>query len=320
MAAPPPWLADIQLITFDCFGTLLNWRAALEQVEIRSREEFDQFERESLRLQEADNWVRYTEVLKTAIAKTKPHLRPAIIGLFADDFGRMAAFPDSARALAVLRDAVKVGVLSNCDANHQLDVISTLRVPWDICITSQEIRAYKPSDRAWDAMVRIGIARSAATRDAWLHVSAFARYDLTPAKARGLRTCHVQRPGGDERPTADLAVSSLDELVGQVLAAKQGPLLYEVESTCADADVAERLRTWLQAEQLPALRRIPGVRGAQLVQRDDGVLVEQYVFGGRHEYQNYVASYAAEHRAAVRDVFERSVERQVRVSVVRARA
>jgi len=320
MAPPPPWLADIQLITFDCFGTLLNWRGALEQVDIRTREDFEVFEQESLRMQQADGWIRYVDILKAAIAKTRPALRPAIIGLFADDFGRMAAFPDSARALATLRDTVQVGVLSNCDASHQLDVISTLRVPWDVCITSQEIRAYKPSDRAWDAMVRIAIARSAATRDGWLHVSAFGRYDLGPARARGLKTCHVQRPGGDERATADLSVANLDELVEQVLTAKQGPLLYEVESTCADAETAGRLRTWLQTQQLPTLRVIPGVRGAQLIEREDGVLVEQYVFGGRHEYQNYLATYAAEHRSAVREVFERGVERISRVSSVRARA
>lgn len=320
MANPPSWLQDIQLITFDCFGTLLDWRAALEKVEIRSREDFDAFQREAVKLQESEQHARYTDVIKASIAKVKPQIRPAIIGLFADDFGRIAPFPDAARAIATLRDAVKVGVLANCDAGHQLDVISTLRVPWDVCITSQEVRAYKPADRAWDAMLRIGVARSAATRDAWMHCSAYDRMDLVPARARGLRTCFVKRNGGDEKAgTPDLSVGGLDELAALVLAAKKGPLLLEVESVCTDAGVADKLRAWILDQQLPALRTIPGVRAAQLVEREDGVLVEHYVFGGRHEYDNYVASYAAEHRAAVRDAFGRDVERTARVSSIRGR-
>jgi len=320
MAHPPSWLQDIQLITFDCFGTLLDWRSALEKVEIRSRADFEAFEKEANKLQEAESWTRYTDVVKTAIGKVKPQIRPAIVGLFADDFGRIAAFPDSARAIATLRDAVKVGVLANCDASHQLDVISTLRVPWDVCITSQEVRAYKPSDRAWDAMLRIGVARSAATRDAWMHVSAAERSDLIPARARGLRTCFVKRAGGDDKAGAvDLTVTGLDELTGLVLAAKRGPLLYEVESASSNDETRAKLRSWLVETQLPAVRAIPGVRSAQLAEREDGLLVEQYVFGGRHEYDNYLASYAAEHRAAARDAFGREVERTARLSSIRGR-
>lgn len=319
MASAPSWLSDIQLITFDCFGTLFDWRSALEKVEIRSREDFELFERESQKLQETDQHIRYVDVLKQAISKTKPQIRPAIVGLFADDFGRMAAFPDSARSLATLRDTVKIGVLSNSDAGHQLDVMSTLRVPWDICITSQEVRAYKPQDRAWDAMLRIGVARAAVPRDAWLHVSAFERYDLLPAQARGLHTAFVKRPGGDEKAKADLTVNNLDELVTLVLTAKQGPLLFEIESKCANAEVAEKLKVWLMQNLLAEIRAVPGVRSATLIEREDGLVVEQYVFGGKHEYDNYQGNFAAEHRASVREAFGRDIERVARVSHIRGK-
>lgn len=316
----PDWLKDIQLVTFDCFGTLMDWRTALEKVEIRSREDFEKFEGETQKLQEQEQYLRFVDILKTAIGRVRPQLRPAIIGLFADDYGRMAPFPDVIRSLHTLRDVVKLGVLANCDAQHQIDVIATLRMPWDVCISSQEIRAYKPTDRAWDAILRMGVARSAATRDNWLHVSAFSRVDLQPARARGLRTCFLKRSGSEEKATADLTVSSLDELTALVQEAKQGPLLFEVESTSTDASTREQLRTWLLDERLGPMRNMPGVRGASLVEREDGVLVEQYVFGGHHEYDNYLASYAAEHRAAVRDQFAQGVQRVQRVSSIRGRA
>ncbi len=321
----PAWLKDIQLITFDCFGTLMDWRAAFEKVEIRSKEDFEKFETEAAKLQEQDQYLRYTEVLKTAVGRVRPQLRPAIVGLFADDFGRMAPFAETARALHRMRDVVKIGVLANGDASHQLDVIATLRIPWDVCITSQELRAYKPTDRAWDAMLRIGVARSAATRDSWMHVSASPRQDLVPARARGLKTCYVKRIAagakvGDEKVTADLTVGNLDELAALVQEAKQGPLLFEVESTATDATVRQRLLAWLLQNRLGPMREVPGVRAATLYERDDGVLIEQYVFGGKQEFDSYTESWAAEHRAAVRDEFGQAVQRSQRVSGILARS
>ncbi len=319
MSNPPAWLADIQLVTFDVFGTLLDMQAALDKVEIRTRQEIQEFE-ESVREQtDRESWVRYSEVLKTAINKVKPHLRPALVGVFADDFGRSAPFSDSARALHGLREVVKVGLVGNCDAQHQVDVVTALRVVPDVSITSQEIRAYKPNDRAWDAIVRMGVMRAAVTRDNWLHVSHAPRSDLVPARAKGIKTCMVRRPGADDRANVDLSVGSLDELVRLLVDAKQGPLVYEIENRHPDAAQRERLAQWLLESMLPAVRACTGCRSAALVQHDDGTLLEQYVFGGKVEYDSYSEAFAAEHRANLRDEFGRVVDRTTRVSRVRGR-
>ncbi|MBM4341851.1 MAG: hypothetical protein FJ100_00540 [Deltaproteobacteria bacterium] len=319
MSNPPAWLADIQLVTFDVFGTLLDLQAALDKVEIRTRQEVQEFE-ESVREQtDKESWVRYSEVLKTAINKVKPHLRPALVGVFADDFGRSAPFSDSARALHGLREVVKVGLVGNCDAQHQVDVVTALRVVPDVSITSQEIRAYKPTDRAWDAIVRMGVMRAAVTRDNWLHVSHAPRSDLVPARAKGIKTCLVRRPGADDRANVDLAVGSLDELVRLLVEAKQGPLVYEIENRHPDTSQRERLAQWLLESMLPAVRTCTGCRSATLVQHEDGALCEQYVFGGKVEYDAYSEAFAAEHRANLRDEFGRVVERTTRVSRIRGR-
>ncbi len=319
MSNPPAWLADIQLVTFDVFGTLLDLQAALDKVEIRTRQELQDFE-ESVREQtDKESWVRYSEVLKTAINKVKPHLRPALVGVFADDFGRSAPFSDSARALHGLREVVKVGLVGNCDAQHQVDVVTALRVVPDVSITSQEIRAYKPNDRAWDAIVRMGVMRAAVTRDNWMHVSHAPRSDLVPARAKGIKTCLVRRPGADDRCNVDLAVGSLDELVRLLVEAKQGPLVYEIENRHPDAAQRERLAQWLLESMLPAVRACTGCRSAALVQHEDGALCEQYVFGGKVEYDAYSEAFAAEHRANLRDEFGRVVERTTRVSRIRGR-
>ncbi len=319
MSKPPAWLADIKLITFDVFGTLLDLPAALDKVEIRTRQEIADFE-ESVREQtDREAWVRYGEILKVAIAKVKPHLRPGIVGVFADDFGRSAPFADSARTLHGLREVVQVGLVGNCDAQHQVDVVTALRVVPDVSITSQEIRAYKPQDRAWDAIVRMGVMRASVTRDSWLHVSHATRSDLVPARAKGLKTCQVRRPGVDASASVDLQVATLDELVKLVVEAKQGPLLFEIENRHPDTAQRDRLAQWLLESMLPMVRATAGCRSAALVQHEDGTLVEQYVFGGRVEHDAYVEAFAAEHRASMRDEFGRAVERTTRLSRVRGR-
>ncbi len=319
MSNAPAWLADIQLVTFDVFGTLLDMQSALDKVEIRGKQEVSDFEDLVREQTDRESWVRYTDILKGAIGKLKPGLRPAIVGVFAEDLGRTAPYADSPRAMHNLREIVKVGLVGNCDAQHQVDVVTALRVVPDVSITSQEIRAYKPTERAWDAIVRMGVMRAAVTRDTWLHVSASPRTDLVPARGKGLKTCLLRRPGGEERANVDMQVGSLDELVALLVEAKQGPLLYEVENRHPEADTRTKLAKWLIEEMLPAVRQVAGVRSAALVEREDGALVEQYVFGGKGEYDSYIEAFAAEHRANLRDEFGRAVERTQHLSRIRSR-
>ena len=316
----PSWLGDIQLVTFDCFGTLLDWRRGLATVEIEDDRDFAEFLDACAEMQNRERHVAYKQVLKETIRKLRPKLRPAVIGLFSDDLGRVPAFGDTPGAVGSLKDMVQVGVLSNCDANHQLDVISTLRVAWDVCITSQEIRAYKPSDRAWDAIVRMGVARTAATRDSWLHVSSFEQKDLVPARGRGLRTCHLLRPGGDPRATADMVIDSLDVLVEMMMEAKRGPILYEVSNVAANPDTREKLRDWLVGEMMPSMREVGGMRDARLVETQDGTLIERYTFGGKKNVEDYEETFAAGHRAMVRESFGADVTRTTSEATVRGHA
>ena len=316
----PAWLRDIELVTFDCFGTLMDWRRGLQQVEIESDEDFEAFKQATKRRQEQERHQPYSMILKDSIRELKPHLRNAVVGLFADDFGRVPCFQDAPGNLAALKDLVEVGVLSNCDANHQLDVISTLRVAWDVCITSQEIRSYKPSDRAWDAIVRMGVARTAATRDGWLHVSAFDKTDLVPARGRGLKTCFLRRPGGDVKATSDLTIDSLSELVTMLMTAKAGPVVYEVRSKLAEGMNSAEVVGWLTTELMPQMRGVVGMHDTKLVEPEAGLLVERYTFGGQRDVEAYLEAYGAEHRSLVRERFADQLERTTTTYLVRGRA
>jgi len=166
----------------------------------------------------------------------------------------------------------------------------------------------------------MGVARTAVTRDKWLHVSAFQRYDLGPARARGLKTCLLRRPGGDEKAPCDLVVEGLEELVALTAAAKKGPVLLEISNQADGKETRDRLRSWLVDRRMPMMRQVPGVRDGRVVEADDGQLHERYIFGGQHEYEAYVEAFEAEHRAAVRQRFGEKVVRESRTVIVRGRA
>lgn len=317
-AEPPKWLADIQLITFDCFGTLIDWRAGAGAVELDDDAEFARFLEACRGLERADKPGPWAACVKEAVRGMRPALRPAVIGLFADDLGRQPPFADVAPALPALQALTRVGVLANSDPSHQIEVGTGLRFAFDLVVTSADLRACKPLDRAWDAAVRMAVARSALPRDAWLHVSAFAKVDLEPARARGLRTCHLRRRCGDDRAAADLTVNGLGELVELLGKAKRGPILVETEVRVEDAEARERVRRYLTEQHLPALRAVPGVRSARLYEYDDGRLVDQVVFGGEQELAAYEEAFAAEQRFAFAAACGRELTRSSRRALLRA--
>ena len=306
------WLDSIQLVTLDGPGVLFDWRAGLQRVGVEDPAEVARLMTQLGELASAEPFRRWGEVVRLALTEVRPDLRPAAIGLFATELGRLPLWPDAIPALNGLGDLVQVGLVANGDAQHHLDAAQACRCRWDVCVSSEEIRAHLQTERAWDAIVRAGVSRAAVTRDAWLHVSTSGQ-GLEWAKARGLRTCLLLRPGAADQVHGDLRVPDLRDLKQQLLTAKDGPLLVELTS-----EVAEPLRTewaqWLTSSALPAMQNVPGVRRAHLYEREDGSLCEQYLFGGRREVTAWQTSFAAEQRAAVRARFGEAVTRQVRVA------
>ena len=187
------WLTDIQLVTFDGPGVLFDWRAGLARVGVTDPAEIARFLDTLNTLAVAEPFRRWSDVVRQALTDVRGDLRPAAVGLFATEIGRLPTWPDALPTLQSLREVVKVGLVTNGDAQHQLDAAQTCKTRWDVCVSGEELRAHLQTERAWDATVRAGVTRAAVTRDAWLHVSTSGA-TLELAKARGLRTCLVLRP------------------------------------------------------------------------------------------------------------------------------
>jgi FMN phosphatase YigB (HAD superfamily) len=300
-------LSDVDLVTFDCFGTLVDWAKALPSLGIESSR-MPQFLAESVRWQRPAQrdapFLAYRPVLERVGATLRPDLPSETLSAWARAFGELPFFPDTMRAMHLLGSVVDVGVVSNCDFVHQLDVQRRLGRSWDVCVVAEELGAYKPTDRAWDAAIARVVDRGYEL-DHWLHVSAWDDYDLLPATARGVRTAYVPRPGGVEPApgSVDLRFADLNDLARAIATAKQGPIAYDVEAEARDGEVAARWIAFMAGEHLGDVRACFGVRSAELVRLDERRFRASYCFRTRAAYDRYLERDAPRLRARVRDLF-----------------
>jgi HAD superfamily hydrolase (TIGR01493 family) len=301
-------LASIDLVTFDVFGTLVDWQKALPALGV-GLEKMPVFLRESERQQRPQKrdaqFVEYRSLLEHVGSVLRPDLPIDQVRRWARGFGELPFFSDTVASIKLLGAVVDVGVISNCDAVHQLDVARRIGRAWDVCAVAEELEAYKPTDRAWDRAVQF-VERRGYDKQRWLHVSAWDDYDLAPAAARGIRTAYVPRPGGVAPQQVDARFDDLLHLARSVAAAKQGPVLYEVAARASSAEVFARYVRWMEDEHLAQVRACLGVRSAELVRVDALHARSIYRFTSRAAYQRYIEKDAPKLRARGRELFQES--------------
>ena len=200
---------SIALLTFDIFGTVLDWRTGL------SRLTDEQFERAIDRqgALEQGSWRSYTEIVAQSLLELGPFDAVTAAGIGAEA-GNWPLFADSAEALRQLRSVAPCAAITNSDRSHGEQVQAQLGFRLDGWVCAEEVRAYKPDAKMWQAASKkLGVPFS---RD-WWHVSAYADYDHTAARALGLTCVHVKRPHSRPGP-ADLVVSDLAALAATLVA------------------------------------------------------------------------------------------------------
>jgi len=214
-----------QLITFDCYGTLIDWNggivAALSREAQRQGREADDgavlaaYHAAEPRVQ-ACAYRSYRDVLTELEAEVAVELGwepPALRGYLAESLPSWKPFPETNRALRRLaRDGFQLGILSNIDDDLLARTRRHFDVDFDFLVTAEQVRSYKPApDHFERALERVG---GESTR--MLHVAQSYFHDVRPACALGIPTVWVNRlgeaaPTGGSRATA--IVADLDEAV-----------------------------------------------------------------------------------------------------------
>jgi 2-haloacid dehalogenase len=102
----------------------------------------------------------------------------------------MRPFGDVERLLAELRDrGYRLAVLTNCDDDLFETTHRMFRMPFDLFLTAERVRAYKPAPWHFRAFELI----TGASRRDWVHVACSWDHDVAPAHALGIRSVWLDR-------------------------------------------------------------------------------------------------------------------------------
>jgi 2-haloacid dehalogenase len=195
-----PDYAAFEVLTFDCYGTLIDWETGLARglKDVVGGEVEDMLARYARHEAEAEEgpYLRYREVVAAGLRGVAADLgaapSEAQVAAFADAVGDWPPFPDSREALARLKERFRLGVITNCDDDLFARSNEQLGVEFDWVITAQQVGAYKPSERGFhEAFERIGLPRERI-----LHVAQSLYHDHVTAKRLGLSSVWIDRRRG----------------------------------------------------------------------------------------------------------------------------
>jgi 2-haloacid dehalogenase len=209
-------LADFEILTFDCYGTLIDWesgilvalRAVLDEHLVRATDDqlLEQFARHEAAA-EGGPYRPYRQVLARALAGIAVEhgfeSTAAETTRFSESVGDWPPFPDSVAALARLKEHFKLGVITNCDTDLFARSNERLGVEFDWVITAQQLGSYKPNPRNFELARQV----IGGPPERHLHVAQSLFHDHVPAQAFGLTTAWIDRrhdrPGFGATPPAE---------------------------------------------------------------------------------------------------------------------
>ena len=183
-----------QLLTFDIFGTIVDWRAGL--VEAAGLRGFDVDEAafqaviDDQARAEAEPYRPYADIVAGSLERVldMPHRAARAIG---ETAGTWPLFPDAADGLRALMRIAPCVAMTNSDQAHARQVQEQLGFRLHGWICAEDVRCYKPAREFWAA---VASRRGVAFGSDWWHVSAYADYDMETAAGLGLTTVFVTRP------------------------------------------------------------------------------------------------------------------------------
>jgi 2-haloalkanoic acid dehalogenase type II len=199
-------LHDFRVLTFDCYGTLIDWESgiytALQPLLAQSKlglsrdQVLETFAQHESAQEEETPGMIYSKLLATVhrrLAKAwdiksdeAEHVR------FGASVPHWPAFPDSAEALAYLKQHYQLVILSNVDRESFKGSNRHLGVVFDAIYTAQDVGSYKPNRRNFEYLLKHLSDRGIARTDI-LHTAQSLFHDHAPARQIGLASAWIDR-------------------------------------------------------------------------------------------------------------------------------
>lgn len=199
-------LTDFKALTFDCYGTLIDWEtgmlAGLEPLTARLKTALDNdailaaHARHESAQQSQTPSMYYYDILATVYKRLAEEWGLMVSWDDCVAYGQSVqnwpAFPDSADALNYLKEYYKLVIISNVDNRSFAASNAKLDIQFDAIYTAQDIGSYKPADANFDYMLRnlktLGLGKSDI-----LHTAESMFHDHQPANRHELTSCWIYR-------------------------------------------------------------------------------------------------------------------------------
>lgn len=198
-------LTDFKILTFDCYGTLIDWETGMVEALKPLTSKVGQLSRDKILETHA-----YYESTQQLLTPEMPYSRllATVYRRMAEEFGvsvswdecvtygqsvgNWPAFDDTPAALQYLKQHYKLCILSNVDPVSFAKSNERLGVEFDYIFTAEDIGSYKPADKNFEYMIS-QLARLGYGKSDILHTAESMFHDHKPANRHGLASAWIHR-------------------------------------------------------------------------------------------------------------------------------
>ncbi len=217
-------LTDFEALSFDCYGTLIDWEAGIAAVldtwaktrglDLDEEQLLSAYSAHEAATEAGLPTELYPDILARSLRSLGEELGATVsdedAAALATSVPEWPAFEDSHDALSSLSTRFKLIILSNVDRSSFAGSEVRLGVGFTSVLTAEDIGSYKPSPRNFDALA--AEARRLHIGDGkLLHVAQSLFHDHVPAKRAGLPTVWINRrhdrPGWGATPAPPVSVT-----------------------------------------------------------------------------------------------------------------
>ena len=205
-------MKKISLISFDCYGTLIDWRKGvlnalhpfLEDYFIEMDDEqifslFREFDENLVTGKFQSYDIILTEIMKLFGKSLNINIQEEDFSLLADSLPQWPLFADTNQSLENLRQKYKLAIISNIDRPLLEKTLKKFNIRFDYYITSGELGSYKPSSENFlEALQQFKLPS-----DQLLHVAQSRFHDILPARELGLQAVWINRYHDPVPPVED---------------------------------------------------------------------------------------------------------------------
>ena len=205
-----PKASDYDILSFDCYGTLVDWESAITATLQAILLDHDAHWNDAVLLEHFAAWEpaeqahggSYRNVLSRVLVRfgTRLGFVPTDIQLaqFEECIARSIPFSDTVAALQTLSETFQLAIISNTDDDLFALTATQLEISFKHVITAEQVGTYKPNPKNFE----YALHKFAYPKSRVLHVAQSLFHDIKPATDLGIATVWIDRTAGKPGATA----------------------------------------------------------------------------------------------------------------------